>query len=39
MIERDHHSLAIQSFRFGLHVSNNRTMTLVHAVVCANGDY
>jgi hypothetical protein len=39
MIERDYYSLAAQSFRFGLHVSNHRAMTLVHAVVCANCDH
>jgi hypothetical protein len=37
-IKRDHHSLAIQPFRFGLYMRNYRTVTLVHAVVCANRD-
>jgi hypothetical protein len=39
MIKRDHHALATQSFRFGLHVSNNCAMAFVHTVVCANGDH
>jgi hypothetical protein len=39
MIKRDYYSLATKSFRFGLHVSNNRTVTFMYTVVCANGDY
>jgi hypothetical protein len=39
MIKRDHYSLATKSFRFGLHMSNNRTVTFMYTVVCANGDY
>jgi hypothetical protein len=38
-IERDYNSLAPQSFRFGLHMGNNRTVAFMHTVVCAYGDY
>jgi hypothetical protein len=38
-IKRDYNPLATQSFRFSLHMGNNRTVAFMHAVVCANGDY